>query len=69
VTPIIAVCPPDAARELAAAVLAAAPAGWSGWYLDANAIAPSTFAEITAMGRGAKCASWTAGFIGPPAHP
>jgi len=63
---IIAVCPPDAARELAAAVLAAAPAGWSGWYLDANAIAPSTFAEITAMGQGSEVRFVDGGIIGPP---
>jgi 3-hydroxyisobutyrate dehydrogenase-like beta-hydroxyacid dehydrogenase len=63
---IIAVCPPDAARTLAAAVLAVAPAGWTGVYLDANAIAPSTFAEIAGMGHGGDVRFVDGGIIGPP---
>ena len=63
---VISVCPPDAARDLATAVLAAAPTGWSGCYLDANAIAPGTFQEIVGLrwGRGVRLVD--GGIIGPP---
>lgn len=58
---IVSVCPPEAAGSVAAAV---ADAGFSGTYVDANAIAPQTARQI-----GARFDRYVdGGIIGPPAH-
>lgn len=58
---VVSVCPPHAAREVAEAVLAA---GFQGTYLDANALAPATAAEVASLvGPGYV----DGGIIGPPA--
>lgn len=58
---IVSVCPPESADSLAAAV---AGAGFSGTYVDANAIAPRTARRI-----GARFDRFVdGGIIGPPAH-
>jgi 3-hydroxyisobutyrate dehydrogenase-like beta-hydroxyacid dehydrogenase len=55
---LLSICPPDAAGEVAAGV-----AGFGGRYVDANAIAPQTAAEIAALiGPGYV----DGGLIGPP---
>ncbi len=58
---VISVCPPHAARAVAEEVLAA---GFSGTYLDANAVSPATAAEVAALvGPGYV----DGGIVGPPA--
>src|SRR5215211_3753400 len=55
---LLSICPPHAAREVAAAV-----AGFGGLYVDANAIAPRTAAEVAeTVGGGAV----DGGIVGPP---
>ncbi len=59
---VISVCPPHAAMDVATSV---AGAGFRGWYLDANAIAPATartLAEVVGP------TFIDGGIIGPPAH-
>ena len=58
---VVSVCPPHAAKEVAAAVLAA---GFEGTYLDANAVAPATARELSSLvGPGYV----DGGIVGPPA--
>ena len=69
---IFSVCPPHAAREVARSV-----AGFSGLFVDANAIAPETTRSVAAvLGAGATGAADTGatrfadgGIIGPPPQP
>ncbi|MDW3216979.1 MAG: DUF1932 domain-containing protein [Acidimicrobiales bacterium] len=61
---LISVCPPAAAVELAAAVVAT---GFTGTYLDANAIAPATARAIGAQVETAGGVFVDGGIIGPPA--
>lgn len=57
---MVAVCPPHAARDVAAAVLAA---GFAGTYVDANAVAPATARELAELiGEGFV----DGGIVGPP---
>ena len=58
---IVSVCPPDAAQDLAKSV---ADTGFTGLYLDANAVAPQT-AQRTAQIIGDNYVD--GGIIGPPA--
>jgi 3-hydroxyisobutyrate dehydrogenase-like beta-hydroxyacid dehydrogenase len=62
---VVSVCPPDAAVELARAVVAT---GFDGVYVDANAVAPTTVASIAAIvnERGGQLVD--GGIVGPPAE-
>ena len=62
---ILAVCPPDAARDTAQLALSA---GFSGTYVDANAVSPATARAIAADVEKAGARFVDAGIIGPPAH-
>jgi 3-hydroxyisobutyrate dehydrogenase-like beta-hydroxyacid dehydrogenase len=61
---VVSVCPPDAAVDLARDVAAT---GFTGVYVDANAVAPSTVATIAAAvtERGGRFVD--GGIVGPPA--
>ena len=59
---IISVCPPHAALDVAQAVM---QAGFSGLYLDANAVSPQTGQEIAALVGDNYVAG---GIVGPPAR-
>jgi 3-hydroxyisobutyrate dehydrogenase-like beta-hydroxyacid dehydrogenase len=61
---IIGVCPPHAAQEQASAVIAT---GFSGIYVEANAIAPNTALEIGNTMQAAGIAFIDGGIIGLPA--
>jgi 3-hydroxyisobutyrate dehydrogenase-like beta-hydroxyacid dehydrogenase len=58
---ILSICPPHAAREVAASV-----AGFKGVYVDANAIAPATSIGIGAAIESAGGRYVDGGIIGPP---
>jgi 3-hydroxyisobutyrate dehydrogenase-like beta-hydroxyacid dehydrogenase len=58
---IVSVCPPDGALALAQSVVAA---GFTGTYLDANAVSPDTARKIEAV---AGSGYVDGGIIGPPA--
>ncbi len=58
---VISVCPPHAALEVARSL----PAG-PGTYLDANAIAPASAAQVAAVVRAAGAVYVDGGIIGPP---
>ena len=60
---ILSVCPPHAARDVAAAVAAA---GFRGLYVDANAVAPATSREVAAIVERAGATYVDGGLIGPP---
>jgi 3-hydroxyisobutyrate dehydrogenase-like beta-hydroxyacid dehydrogenase len=60
---VLSVCPPHAARDVAAAV---AGAGFRGLYVDGNAIAPATSHEISAIVMRAGATYVDGGLIGPP---
>ena len=60
---ILSVCPPHAARDVAAAVAAA---GFRGLYVDANAVAPATSREVAAIVERASATYVDGGLIGPP---
>src|SRR2546429_4555 len=60
---ILSVCPPHAARDVAAAVAAA---GFRGLYVDANAVAPATSREVAAIAERAGATYVDGGLIGPP---
>jgi hypothetical protein len=60
---IVSVCPPDAALTLAECVMAC---GFSGIYVDANAVSPATARSIARVVDGrARCVD--GGIVGPPA--
>jgi 3-hydroxyisobutyrate dehydrogenase-like beta-hydroxyacid dehydrogenase len=59
---IVSICPPHAALEVAASVAAQ---GFSGTYLDANAISPGTAARV-AETVGGSAAYVDGGVVGPP---
>ena len=61
---IISVCPPDAAKDVAGQVLAC---GFSGLYLDANAISPSASRRIGELLTSVGVAFVDGGIIGGPA--
>ena len=58
---VISVCPPHAAKQVAQSVLAA---GFSGIYLDANAVSPTTAREIAGLVGDSYV---DGGIVGPPA--
>jgi 3-hydroxyisobutyrate dehydrogenase-like beta-hydroxyacid dehydrogenase len=58
---IISVCPPHAARDVSRSV-----AGARGYFVDANAISPTTAREIEAERGGSRFVD--GGIIGPPPH-
>ncbi len=60
---IVSVCPPHAALDTARAVAAA---GFTGVYLDANAISPATSHEVAAVVGAAGARFVDGGIIGPP---
>lgn len=62
---LVSVCPPSEAIEVARQV---ADAGFSGIYLDANAIAPHTMRKLAALFDEAAVTVVDGGIIGPPAH-
>ena len=62
---IIAVCPPEAATAMAETV---AGTGFSGIYVDANAISTGTAREVAAIVENAGAQFVDGGIIGPPAH-
>jgi 3-hydroxyisobutyrate dehydrogenase-like beta-hydroxyacid dehydrogenase len=61
---VVSVCPPDAAMALAEAVIAK---GFTGIFVDANAVAPATARAIGRAVGNAGCAFTDGGIIGPPA--
>jgi Domain of unknown function (DUF1932) len=63
---VVSICPPAAAHDLARTVAAA---GFSGLYLDANAIAPGTAAAIAAVVGDAGATYVDGSVIGPPPSP
>jgi len=60
---VLAVCPPHGARELAGAVAAL---GFTGTYVDANAVSPATAREIGAVVGQAGAVFVDGGIVGPP---
>ncbi len=62
---IISVCPPASARDVATEV---ADHGYSGVYLDANAVAPATARRIAATVEARGASFVDGGIIGPPAR-
>src|SRR5262245_20077074 len=62
---ILTVCPPEAAADVARTVSAL---GFSGLYVDANAVAPSTAREIGAIVEKTGATYVDGGIIGPPAR-
>lgn len=62
---VIAVCPPDAALELARRV---ASAGFGGIYVDANAVSPDTARSIASAVEAGGARFVDGGLVGPPAH-
>lgn len=62
---IISVCPPDAAVALAREV---SGTGFTGIYLDANAVSTATAREIATIVESSGARFVDGGIIGPPAH-
>ncbi len=62
---IVSVCPPHSALDLARAVAAQ---GFSGLYVDGNAVSPGTVREIGRIVEGAGASFVDGGIIGPPAR-
>jgi 3-hydroxyisobutyrate dehydrogenase-like beta-hydroxyacid dehydrogenase len=62
---IVSVCPPHSALELARAVAAQ---GFSGIYVDANAVSPGTAGEIGQVVKQGGATFVDGGIIGPPAR-
>ena len=60
---ILSICPPHAALDVAHQVAAA---GYSGCYVDANAISAGTAEEVSAIVTAAGAAYVDGGIIGPP---
>jgi 3-hydroxyisobutyrate dehydrogenase-like beta-hydroxyacid dehydrogenase len=63
---VVSICPPEFALEVATAV---ARSGYSGTYVDANAIAPSTAAAVDAVVGGVGATFVDGGVIGGPGAP
>ena len=62
---VLSVCPPHSALDLAGSV---AEVGFTGLYVDANAIAPETSRAIEKVIAGAGASYVDGGIIGPPAR-
>jgi 3-hydroxyisobutyrate dehydrogenase-like beta-hydroxyacid dehydrogenase len=58
---IVSVCPPHAAAEVAASI-----AGFTGIFVDANAVSPATARSIAAAVEGAGANFVDGGIVGPP---
>jgi 3-hydroxyisobutyrate dehydrogenase-like beta-hydroxyacid dehydrogenase len=63
---VLSVCPPQAAQTVAADV---AKGGFSGLFVDANAIAPRTVQAVAATVTNAGATFVDSGIIGPPPQP
>ncbi len=63
---VVSICPPEAALALAGEVAAT---GFSGLYLDANAVSPATAGRVAAMVEAAGAAYVDGGVIGGPDRP
>jgi 3-hydroxyisobutyrate dehydrogenase-like beta-hydroxyacid dehydrogenase len=61
---VVSVCPPDAVLDVATAVVGS---GFTGAYLDANAVAPSTARQVADVLRAAGARPVDGGIVGPPA--
>jgi 3-hydroxyisobutyrate dehydrogenase-like beta-hydroxyacid dehydrogenase len=61
---ILSVCPPHAAKEVAATV---ANAGFDGLYMDGNAVSPMTARQVAATVEAAGARYVDGGIVGPPA--
>jgi 3-hydroxyisobutyrate dehydrogenase-like beta-hydroxyacid dehydrogenase len=62
---ILSVCPPAEAAAVARSVFAL---GFSGTYVDANALSPAAVREIAALAEATGCAFVDGGIVGPPAR-
>lgn len=62
---IVSVCPPHAAAELARQVL---DCGFTGYFVDANAVAPETARGIASEVEKRGASFVDGGIVGPPAH-
>jgi 3-hydroxyisobutyrate dehydrogenase-like beta-hydroxyacid dehydrogenase len=62
---VLSICPPHAALEVARAV-ARCPGGFTGSYLDANAIAPGTAGQVRAIVEQAGASYVDGGIVGLP---
>lgn len=62
---VVSVCPPAAALDVARSV---AVAGFTGTYLDANAISPATMAEVASVVEATGATAADGSIIGLPAH-
>lgn len=60
---VLSVCPPHAVKDIAHAVAAA---GFTGLYVDANAVSPATTRAVGAIVTGAGARFVDGGIIGPP---
>ncbi len=60
---VVSICPPHAALSLAAEV---AQQGFTGHYIDANAVAPQTSAQVAEIVSAAGASYTDGGIIGPP---
>jgi 3-hydroxyisobutyrate dehydrogenase-like beta-hydroxyacid dehydrogenase len=63
---VVSICPPEAAIAIAGEVAAA---GFSGLYLDANAVSPATAGRVAAIVEAAGAACVDGGVIGGPDRP
>ncbi len=63
---VVSICPPDAATTLASEVAAT---GFSGLYLDANAVSPATAGRVASIVEAAGAAYVDGGVIGGPDRP
>jgi 3-hydroxyisobutyrate dehydrogenase-like beta-hydroxyacid dehydrogenase len=63
---ILSVCPPHAALEVARSVAGPAGPGFGGVFLDANAVAPGTAAEVARIIEAGGAGYVDGGIIGPP---
>jgi 3-hydroxyisobutyrate dehydrogenase-like beta-hydroxyacid dehydrogenase len=66
---ILSICPPHAALRVARAVAGASPAGFTGIFVDANAVSPGTAREVAAAVGSAGASYVDGGIIGSPPGP
>ena len=63
---IMSVCPPHAAADIARQVVSGSGSGFSGIYLDANAISPATAREVAGIVKAGGASYVDGGIIGTP---
>jgi 3-hydroxyisobutyrate dehydrogenase-like beta-hydroxyacid dehydrogenase len=63
---IMSVCPPHAAADIARQVVSGSGSGFSGIYLDANAISPATAREVAGIVEAGGASYVDGGIIGTP---